>query len=429
MASDGGMNTGNTQTGPAELRQAFEHFQAMSAQLIGAYRQIEGRVAQLTSELEHSRSDRLLQLAEKERLANRLENLLQALPAGVLVLDGEGRVREFNPAAAALLGPVSGGELWRDVVARAFAPRWDDGHDISLKDGRRVNLSTEALGGEPGQIVLLNNVTETRELQEQLAQHRRLAAMGEMAAGLAHQIRTPLTSAILYLSNLRRGQLDEGLRARFSEQALARLKHLERLVADMLLFARSGAFDAVDLEVAALLADLRPGAGAVQVPEGFAVTLVDASGAARIRGNRDALLSACANLIENAEQAAEGRGAMTITARQLAGMVELEFCDDGPGVPAAIRDSIFEPFFTTRSRGSGLGLAVCQAVIEAHGGQIDLDDAQPGAGSTFRIRLPVTAAPDVSMVEAEEPDSGRDSRLGVPRAAAASASTGGVAPV
>lgn len=391
MTTDNDLGDGAKKPDPEDLRQAFAQFQAVSEHLAGFYQQLEGRVADLTGELELSRRERMAQFAEREALAARLGNLLHALPAGVVVLDGEGAVREFNPAAVELLGPLAAGDPWRDVVARAFAPRWDDGHDISLANGRRANLSTQALGSEPGQIVLLKDVTETRDLQDQLGRHRRLAAMGEMAAGLAHQIRTPLSSAILYLSNLRRAHLDESLRHRFSEQALSRLKHLERLVADMLLFARSGAFDVMELNVSALLAALRPEAGAVQVGEGYAVAVVEDCAEAVIRGNREALLSAFCNLIENAEQAAGGRGRLTIRGACNGEVVELCFSDDGPGVPEHVRDAIFEPFFTTRERGSGLGLAVAQAVVRAHGGEIALAAGEGACGTTFRVRLPRVA--------------------------------------
>jgi len=100
--------------------------------------------------------------------------------------------QECNPAAVDLLGEPLRHRAWSEIIARAFAPRSDDGHEISLADGRRVNLSTCPLGDEPGQIILITDVTEMRRLQDRLHHQQRLAAMGETAASLAHQIRTPL---------------------------------------------------------------------------------------------------------------------------------------------------------------------------------------------------------------------------------------------
>ncbi|MFX5472275.1 PAS domain-containing sensor histidine kinase, partial [Acinetobacter baumannii] len=90
------------------------------------------------------------------------------------------------------------GMLWREVIARCFAPREDDGHEISLRDGRRLSIATRSLNGEPGQLILLNDLTDPRRPQEQLARHERLSALGRMVASLAHQIRTPLSAALLY---------------------------------------------------------------------------------------------------------------------------------------------------------------------------------------------------------------------------------------
>ena len=138
------MNSQATNTAE-QLCDAFAEFEDASQTLSAFYRELEHQVASLTAELSASRAEQVREFAEKERLAARLENLLEALPGGVVVLDQHGRVQEFNPAATDLLGDLVPGESWNLVVARAFAPRWDDGHDISLKDGRGVNIATQAL--------------------------------------------------------------------------------------------------------------------------------------------------------------------------------------------------------------------------------------------------------------------------------------------
>lgn len=184
------------------LEQAFSQFSQMSSQLTDSYSLLEARVSELKGELAVVSAQRMEELAEKERLANRLQNLLSLLPGGVIVIDEEGRVREANPAACDMLGLPLEGELWRHVITRCFAPREDDGHEISLKDGRRLSIATRSLDAEPGQLVLLNDLTETRHLQDQLARHERLSSLGRMVASLAHQIRTPLSAALIYASHL-----------------------------------------------------------------------------------------------------------------------------------------------------------------------------------------------------------------------------------
>ena len=140
-----------------ELKNAFTLFNSMSAQLSKNYEFLETKVEELSGELAEVSYQRMQELAEKERIADRLESLLRMLPGGVLLLDGKGRVRECNPAAMALLVPEETnsdfllGKLWREVIKTSFSPKPDDGHEISLADGRRVSLQTASLGTEPGQ--------------------------------------------------------------------------------------------------------------------------------------------------------------------------------------------------------------------------------------------------------------------------------------
>lgn len=165
-------------TSRAGLEQAFALFNQMSSQLSESYSLLEERVTELKGQLALVSAQRMEELAEKERLANRLQSLLDLLPGGVIVIDAHGVVREANPAALGLLGEPLVGMLWREVIARCFAPREDDGHEISLRDGRRLSIATRSLNGEPGQLILLNDLTDTRRLQEQLARHERLSALG-----------------------------------------------------------------------------------------------------------------------------------------------------------------------------------------------------------------------------------------------------------
>lgn len=216
------------------LHNAFSAFANVSRDLEVSYKALEARVSDLSGQL--SRANRELEgrLEEQGRLTRRFERLLGALPGGVIVLDAQGIVRECNPAAERLLGQSLRGESWRPVVTRAFSPRSDDGHDITLSTGYRVNLSTCSLHGEPGQILLLADVTETRKLQEHASRLERLTSIGRTVAALAHQIRTPLAGALLYASTLPSGLSRENI--------LERLRALEGLVEDMLTYARQGEF-------------------------------------------------------------------------------------------------------------------------------------------------------------------------------------------
>ena len=375
-----------------ELQDAFHAFNQISLQLQASYRELEQRVAVLSEELAAARSERLLQLTEKERLANRLRRLLDALPGGVIVLDGAGVVQDCNPAAVALLGEPLCGVVWRDVVCRAFAPQAAEDGEAALRDERRVNVSTRPLVAEPGQILLLQDVTETRALQERVNRHQRLSAMGEMVARLAHQIRTPLAGALLYVSHLARPGLSPAELQRVTDKIRTRLRHLEHMVNDMLLFARGGANAAEEIALQALIEafaqalepQLQACAGRLDIAAGVPDV--------RLHGNREALLGALLNLGTNAIQAC-GQGArLSLEARACGADVQIALRDNGPGVSQHVRDHLFEPFFTTRPDGTGLGLAVVRAVVAAHHGAVWVE-SQSGSGATFVVQLSSAQVP------------------------------------
>lgn len=383
----------------AELKAAFAQFEQASSQLSDVYASLEARVAELTTALNASHARLEHELAEKARLATRLAALLEALPAGVIVLDAQGRVSAVNPGATDLLGPVAMGDAWRDIVARCFAPRWDDGHDVSLVDGRRVNVSTQALAGEPGQILMLKDVTETRRLQEQLTHHRRLSAKTEMAAALAHQIRTPLAAALLALGPVARARDLAPAQARGAQRALDAIRQLERLVENMLSFARGAVVDAQPIVVDALRRRLEREVRALVDGSGFKVAFDGEDDQRIVHGNADALISIMLNLVSNARQITGGAGALLVATRRVGDFVSFRFMDNGPGVAPHDRERIFEPFFTTRGGGTGLGLSVAQAIARAHGGELAIDPEYT-AGACFELSLPARAEAPVARPSA-----------------------------
>lgn len=372
-----------------QLEDAFHAFNQMSTQLQLSYCELERRVAELSRELAAARSERLRQLAEKERLANRLERLLDALPAGVVVVDGEGWVQDCNPVARDLLGEPLRGVLWRDICERALAPSQDKNHEVALRNGKLVSLSQRSLGNEPGQIILLQDVTQTRAMQETIDRHKRLSAMGEMAAAMAHQIRTPLASALLYLSHLARADLKPHDRSRFAERVLSRLRHMERQVSDMLVFAKGGRFGLDDLPMQTLLQGFRQQMEPQLLATGTCLELGGDALSEHVLGNHEALLGVLMNLATNALQA-RSDGLRLELALERVGNAEicLRFSDNGPGMDAETVARACDPFFTTRPEGTGLGLAVVQAVVHAHGGRLHLR-SEPGSGTTFELYLPL----------------------------------------
>ncbi|MBW7470376.1 HAMP domain-containing sensor histidine kinase [Marinobacter sp. M216] len=365
---------------------ALELFNRMSRQITDSYRTLESRVNQLSGELTQETMQRQQELEAKEELADQLSTLLKALPAGVVVLDSQGVVTQTNPAAIALLGEPLDGERWIDVIQRCFAPRRDDGHEVSLKDGRRVSIEIRTMENQPGQLILLTDLTETRQLQSQLAHAQRLSAMGKMVASLAHQIRTPLSAAILYGGHLSQDDLDEEMRQRCASRLMSRLTHLEQQVRDMLIFARGETRLAEELSAATLVSALESALEGLKLAPGTDVSVIDdVPAACRLMCNRDALVGACTNLVNNSLEA----GATAVAVQVIAERSDLvvRVVDNGPGFERSEANRLLEAFYTTKSHGTGLGLAVVQAVVKAHQGQFRLESPEQG-GAVATLRLP-----------------------------------------
>lgn len=386
-------------TDPEALNLAFRAFNDLSNELSSAYELLQDRVEQLTNEVESANRQRLQEISEKERIASRLENLLQLLPGGVIVLNSQGQVTSCNAAALELLGEPLEGQFWRDIIAERFAPRSDDGHEISLKNGKRISLATRSLNDEPGQIILLTDQTETRELQQHLSRHQRLSAMGKMVSSLAHQIRTPLSAAMLYTGQLENPQVNADQVGRYANKIMSRLNNMERQVKDMLVFARGDAVLDETITVTALFEELQI-AAEVLMRHGIKWQWQNNCPEVSLRCNHESLIGAMLNLIENALQAAGPSACLEIVAELNSdGELCLEVQDNGPGISPDLAGQIKEAFFTTRAQGTGLGLSVAQVVAKAHKGQFFIkpkDASKPETGTSAGFLLPVIASDELS---------------------------------
>lgn len=230
---------------------------------------------------------------------------------------------------------------------------------------------------------------EANRLREEAERNKRLAAMGEMAAQLAHQLRTPLAAALLYAGNLENPELAADSRVSIARKTVDRLKHLERLIQDMLLFARGEVLGRETFRVADLLTELANTCEPLAARRQVDFRIAGVSSEAMITGNRKALAGALTNLVNNAIQAVAAGGVVTLAATCGADRAILSVSDNGRGMTADVVARLFEPFFTTRSDGTGLGLAIARGVARAHGGGIDVR-SQPGVGTEFIITLPLT---------------------------------------
>ncbi|MFK7828956.1 MAG: nitrogen regulation protein NR(II) [Congregibacter sp.] len=365
---------------------SLESLAQVSRELDTSYRDLEAQVQGLRTELAISRGARLKEFAEKERLLSRLSSLLAVLPGGVVLLDTATTIRDANPAALDLLGEPLIGETWPEVTQRN--PELEGQGDGS----RHLSFNSRALAGQDETVVLITDITETHELEQQLGRKRRLSALGEMAASLAHQIRTPLASATLYLAQLGHDELPLAHRRRIVGRLSDRLMHMEGLIESMLSFirGRSPVMTAISLRdvLETLDATLSP-----SLREGVNLTITPVDDTLQLCGAADELVGALANLVKNASELDQPAVNIHLWAGATSSHgLQIRVRDDGPGIAEDVLPRLFDPFFTTRAGGTGLGLAVVAMTAANHGGEVRARNC-PG-GAEFLLDLPQLASQD-----------------------------------
>jgi two-component system sensor histidine kinase PilS (NtrC family) len=261
--------------------------------------------------------------------------------------------------------------------------------------------------GEPlGSVLTFQDLTDQRRLENALRTRSHLASLGELSAGLAHEVRNPL-AALSGAAQMLSQPVDSGSVPAVSaeDQKLIEVirretKHLDRLVSDFLAFARPPQPTLADGDLSEIVAST---VEAFQTSEQLGGRVLKCE-LAHLTARFDSaqMRQVIWNLLRNAVEATETQGRVAVQVREEGTSVLLEVADDGPGVPVELRDRIFEPFFTTKERGTGLGLALVGRIIGAHSGTIELD-ATGSKGTRFVIRLPRVASTRASDAKSRAP--------------------------
>jgi len=376
----------DTSSQNTNLLQAFNEFNLLSESLVNSYNQLNESFTSYSESQVGSSAN-----TQGNAMTQHLRALLDAIPGAVIVINTRGQVVDVNAAASELLGKPLLDTLWRDVVSRVFLTELDQG-ELRTADGRQFSISTRPLGYQPGQILLLSDVTQTRQLQRAAQQNLHLMTMGKMMASLAHQIRTPLSSTMLYLSQVVDAELPIEKSRKLTTKALQRVKHIETMINDMLVFAHGGQFHMSDFAISSLFGELNDQLLPHLKQRSVELELTLPERELLINGNKDALLGALANICMNAMDAAQQQLTIRIevTASRQGDMLVV-ISDNGCGMDEKILQHLFDPFFTTKMDGTGLGLAVVKSVIESHQGKISVTSS-PGQGSCFSINLPCLQA-------------------------------------
>ncbi|WP_239923496.1 sensor histidine kinase [Agaribacterium haliotis] len=373
------------------LEAAFNFFNETSAQLENSYRALETKVQNLSKELDQSEQQLEREHKRHSLLEERMQALLHFLPGGVLVLDERGVIVEANPAAEKLLQSSLVDKVWRHIINDCFKPQNDDGLEVSTHSGRRLSVSTSSLM-ERGQIILLTDLTETRALQEHLSRNERLSAMGKMVSALAHQIRTPLSAAMLYAGHLCDAELEPSLQKRFAKKCLSRLSHMEKQVRDMMLFVKSELPLNDVITVGELDLQLKLAAEHLLQDSRLELNWQNHCAEASLKCHVDALVSALMNLVNNALQSMSAYASQKLTIcfaeDSLKQQLNVTISDSGPGMDKQTLEQVQKMFVTTKTNGTGLGLAVVKAVCRAHAATFSLE-SEPGVGCRASIQLPL----------------------------------------
>lgn len=380
------------------LQDAFRSFDDAAATLQQSYQTLTSRLEQLDVELADRNEALGHNLRANEELREHLTAIVESLSTGLLVLDTEGTITRCNRAGEQLLGLTHEQILGRPLAACLKEAQLDgDVYPLTTQHGAAVALSQRALqtgeGRHAGSVVLIQDVTTVRELEDRLQRRNRLAAMGEMVGRIAHEIRNPLGSIELFASMLRRDLNGVPALRGYAEHISSSVHMMNRLLTNLLVYTKPDCSHGQWHETEAVMLDALTLAAHAVANTRIEIRLDVNPLAARIWCDAGQMKQVLLNLILNSIHAMPGKGTLTLSAtlieEQVSGgaALRLSVSDTGIGIPAAQRSRIFDPFFTTREEGTGLGLAIVHAIVDVHRGRIDVESVE-GRGTTFTIVLP-----------------------------------------
>jgi len=365
------------------------------------------------------------ELEEKGIDLDRLENLnrliVDNIPTGIMTLDGESRITSFNRAASSITGYSLKDVYYRgvDAVSPEFlkgakVPPYEAARteiNIRKKNGSEVCIGftvSSGQGGEMTGIIIFQDLTVLKAMEEQIRRDDRLRALGDLSASLAHEIRNPLASLSGSVQVLNKGSGVKGEKRHLMEIVLRECERLNSLITDFLLFARPATKEKPErIDIAELIRET------IKVftnsPQAKGIDIEDRlTGSLFVEGDRRQMSQVFWNLFLNAADAMKNGGKLTVGSapkgpaglfskpdmekmgpRQEDRFVEIMVSDTGEGIEQTNLSKVFDPFFSTKTSGTGLGLAIVHRIIESHRGKIYISSVR-GKGTTFKIIVPLS---------------------------------------
>jgi two-component system sensor kinase FixL len=364
----------------------------------------------------HDLSARADQEDRRRASEARWQSVVESAVDGIIVIDQQGRIESFNPAAERLFGYAEGEVLGQNVDMLMPSPYREE-HDAYLarylstgtkkiiglgrevqglrRDGTTFPLhlsvgEAQVNGGERRFTGIVHDLSARTEIERQLREQTALARLGEMAAVVAHEVKNPLAGIRGAIQVIGGRLAADSTDRRMAGEIVARIDALSALMKDLLLFARppeprphlTDLTQLMTVTVDLLRSDPSLREVAVHIDGDTAPAMADAS----------LLQIVFHNLLVNGAQAMQGHGDIRVSISRVETMHRIAIADGGPGIPPEIRDKVFTPFFTTKARGSGLGLPTCRRLVEAHRGTVAIE-CPPDGGTIVTVEVPAASAP------------------------------------
>lgn len=316
------------------------------------------------------------------------ESVLDIFPAGVIKLNHQGYIQYANEMAKELLGDSLYGTRWVDIIQSQFDPQVDDGHEVSLKNGQRLRIETRPLLQETGQLVVLFDLTDSRVLQEEIANLKKLSEMGKMVSSLAHQIRNPLATALMVSNRLKKKMTQSSDEWMLVNKLEHQLTHIENQIKSMLIYAKKEIYINKKVNLVDIIDDAFEMMSEKVVKNFGSLSKKIQLSAYEMQGNHDVLVGALVNLIQNSlEAVSQINPEIEIGLEEKNNHVYLYVQDNGCGFKSNHIHQVMEPFFTTKESGTGLGLSVVLFVAHKHGAMVNISNRSPlGARIEFEFK-------------------------------------------
>ncbi len=395
----------------AVFNQTFASFNNTIKQLNDSYATLQSRHQKLSDELTATNEKLLQSLTQNIETRSFLQNVLESLTSGVITIDLHGRINAINKAGCEILRVNANqiiGEEYSRVLGNSLskkqsltellkgAPPYrliEKQAKVSDAESVPISVSSSCIRDTENRIVgaleVFVDLTEFKRMEDEIARVKSLAALGEVAAVVAHEVRNPLSGIAGFAALLKRELGDNHPNINYVDKIISGVDKLNKSVTSLLEYARDIRHEPQMVDINSLLTEtvdfFRVDLSARASHSEISLTLPQ--GQCTCKVDRENLSGALINLLKNADESMPAGGRIDVSLSVQESGVVIAIADQGGGVPAAMKEKIFTPFFTTRDGGTGLGLALVRKVIDAHGGAIVVSN-NPPKGSIFKIELP-----------------------------------------